>query len=583
MKKRLAAFVISVLLWGLFLVSFSAAQNNQPNIISSDTTWTKANSPYTFSSPVTINGGATLTLEPGVTVNMGSGVYLQVDGTLVAKGTNDDNIFFNGGKIIITQNSPAWNQQTLKGTVIEDTVVSSASIIVSSSAKINNNTINGVEPSCFDGTLVVAGGAPLISHNYIKGGGYPRPIFIGGGSPTINDNYLIGGIFSNSSARRSTISNNTIFGPVMIAGGTPVISHNTITGRRIEYLSGNGSTLGGAASEEVSGGIGMTGYNFGEDKLYDAIVTDNTIIGGLDGIGWNAGPGAIIQNNLITNFTREGLSLGSNAVIQNNTIVNNTIGVNIYNFNGIAGIGDAQSLPSILNNNIMNNSQYNIYSYCGANLTAAYNWWGTADEAAIEKTIYDNTFEPNLGKITVVPYLTQLNPEAYPSESEEPINILPTPTQTPNNQTATPTPPTPTQTPNPNYFTIESNSTVSALSFNGTSSEITFTVSGPNGTMGYVKAAISKDFMPNGDNIKVYLDGNLVSSQVTSNETSWIISFTYHHSTHQVRISQTQNPTTLPISMATIIFATVLILIVLIPVLCIIIWITKETKNKKAL
>jgi len=153
---------------------------------------------------------------------------------------------------------------------------------------------------------VIVGGAPVISHNYVVSGGYPRPIFIGGGSPTISNNYLVGGIYSNSSARQTTISNNTIFGPVIIAGGTPVITHNTITGLNRQYFSGNGSTLGEAATGEVSGGIGMTGYNFGEDKLYNAKVTDNTIVGGLDGVGWNAGPGAVIENNFIANFTREG-------------------------------------------------------------------------------------------------------------------------------------------------------------------------------------------------------------------------------------------------------------------------------------
>jgi hypothetical protein len=81
MKKHLAAIVISLLLCEMFLFSASTAQNSQPNTIISDTIWTKANSPYMFSSPITVNIGTTLTIEPGVTVNMGSGVYLQVDGT----------------------------------------------------------------------------------------------------------------------------------------------------------------------------------------------------------------------------------------------------------------------------------------------------------------------------------------------------------------------------------------------------------------------------------------------------------------------------------------------------------------------
>jgi inner membrane protein involved in colicin E2 resistance len=96
MKKSLTIFIIALLLYGLFFVTLTVAANDQPNVISSDVTWTRANSPYTLSSPVTVNSGATLTIEPGVTVNMNSGVYLQVDGTLVARGTHDNNVQING-------------------------------------------------------------------------------------------------------------------------------------------------------------------------------------------------------------------------------------------------------------------------------------------------------------------------------------------------------------------------------------------------------------------------------------------------------------------------------------------------------
>jgi hypothetical protein len=61
---------------------------------------------------------------------------------------------------------------------------------------------------------------------------------------------------------------------------------------------------------------------------------------------------------------------------------------------------------------------------------------------------------------------------------------------------------------NSNVFFIESNSTVSALAFNSTSLELSFTVNGTSGTAGYVRATIVKNLITNGENIKVYLDGN---------------------------------------------------------------------------
>jgi outer membrane protein assembly factor BamB len=88
-------------------------------------------------------------------------------------------------------------------------------------------------------------------------------------------------------------------------------------------------------------------------------------------------------------------------------------------------------------------------------------------------------------------------------------------------------------------FSVSSNSTVTSLSFNSTTSELSFTVSGPSETTGYVKVAIAKSLVSNAENIKVCLDGNQLNYEVTSNGDSWLLSFTYKHSTHQVMISLT--------------------------------------------
>jgi len=101
---------------------------------------------------------------------------------------------------------------------------------------------------------------------------------------------------------------------------------------------------------------------------------------------------------------------------------------------------------------------------------------------------------------------------------------------------------------NQQVFYVESNSTVTALAFNSTTSELSFTVSGPSETTGYVKVTIAKSLVSNPENIKVYLDGNQLNYEVTSAADSWLLSFTYTHSTHQVSINLAINNsgTTLP-------------------------------------
>src|SRR3990172_12434736 len=55
--------------------------------ISTDTTWTLAGSPYRLTGNVTISAGVTLTVDPGVTVDLGSDVKdIDVNGTLTGDG-----------------------------------------------------------------------------------------------------------------------------------------------------------------------------------------------------------------------------------------------------------------------------------------------------------------------------------------------------------------------------------------------------------------------------------------------------------------------------------------------------------------
>ena len=87
---------------------------------------------------------------------------------------------------------------------------------------------------------------------------------------------------------------------------------------------------------------------------------------------------------------------------------------------------------------------------------------------------------------------------------------------------------------NQQVFFVESNSTVSALAFNSTNSELSFNVIGPSGTSGYVKATIAKSMLQNCDGSKVYIDGKQLNCSVTSTADSWIVTFNYSHSSHQI-------------------------------------------------
>lgn len=82
------------------LAGAASSQTTVGGPITSDTTWTAGGSPYVVTSSILIGNGATLTIQPGVTVQMGSGLGISVGftglgaGTLIARGTAQSPILF---------------------------------------------------------------------------------------------------------------------------------------------------------------------------------------------------------------------------------------------------------------------------------------------------------------------------------------------------------------------------------------------------------------------------------------------------------------------------------------------------------
>ncbi len=86
-------------------------------------------------------------------------------------------------------------------------------------------------------------------------------------------------------------------------------------------------------------------------------------------------------------------------------------------------------------------------------------------------------------------------------------------------------------------FSVSSNSTLSELSFDANNKELSFSVSGEDGTTGYVDVYIPKSLISDISGLKVYLDGNETQYLITSVDDVWLLQFTYHHSTHEVSLT----------------------------------------------
>jgi len=377
--------VISSLAVIFATIPFGRAQSGttvSSKIIKEDTTWTKANSPYTLIGRVGIAKGATLTIESGVKVNIGL-FTLEVNGTLIAQGTPNDRITLNSDNqnINLLYHNPRCK---IENAILNQTSINGASSYSNASVTINNCSLEG-------NTAINVWGTTTISNSYIAGAVLLRGALVISGSTFLNGIDIAGG------------SSGTSF------RGTYAVSGNNITNQEGRYVMNVGNS-----ETEVAGTI-----------------TDNIIWGGsVAGICQADGflsMSATIEKNLIIN-NQIGILTRNNdddSTIQNNTIANNKV-----------GISNPTSLQTIAGNNIQGNSQYNMQA--GQTMaTAKNNWWGTTDQQAISQTIYDSNDDFNVGTINFVPFLTEPNPQAPTINTQ-----IPTPTPS-SSQTPYPSPTVP--------------------------------------------------------------------------------------------------------------------------------------------
>jgi len=365
-KATTSLFLIIIVLSSSIVIratSFCFAQTQGTSvigIINSNTIWSTSNSPYNFTGPVAINSGVTLTIEQGATVNIGAW-YLQVNGTLTAKGTSNNPITITATgslawaddetpftKILFNPSSSSWNQQTETGSIIQNAVLNCIPVVTkNASPKIDGNTILLNNSNIFSAAVLVDGGSPLILNNSIsmKGNGFQGT-----------------GVF--------------------VWSGSPNISNNTITGLGCMIGSGIGS-IGNAYIY----GNSISGWQNGIYAYNDTIISNLVYLNNP------------MDSNLGQTLGSIGLALGGNGSVLNNTIINNQIGLYV-----------SQPTATILNNNIYGNQENMAIST--ANINATNNWWGTTDIPGINQTILDFKNDFNRGNVTFIPFLEKPNPSA---------------------------------------------------------------------------------------------------------------------------------------------------------------------------
>lgn len=459
--KRLACtlLIVTLLASGLLFVGNSHATTIEGQV-TSNTEWTVAESPIIFNGTVTVNSGVTLTIDPGVTVDLGVNP-LVIDGTLIARGTQNNQINFasNSGSgngatgyevpivpIYFSASSTPWVDSNQSGSIIQYAVLNGVPVQISmSSPKIDNCQFNF--EAVYLSIISIAGGSPIISNNTIvlnTQGGSPFDVIDveGPATPLIVNNKFEGdyasvtsnGIEVNSAS--PTITGNifeALCGSesdgVSVSSGAPLISNN--------QFEGNGNLTGvddsSTASLTISNNVFINCYSGVMAEAASVLtVENNSFLEGYDGVDVNSNATVTITGNLIDSNSQFGINGGG--IITSNTITNNRIGIH----NPLSG--------PISYNNIVGNTENSITTST-PNIDAVNNWWGIADARTINQTIYDHKVDPRLGTVSFVPFLTAPSPSAPPIPSTTPtITPIPTPNPTPQ-PTSPPVTIAPTATP----------------------------------------------------------------------------------------------------------------------------------------
>jgi parallel beta-helix repeat protein len=370
--------------------------------ITSDTTWTAANSPYIVTEDVEVVEGVTLTVEPGVTVKFDSEKKLAVNGDLIAKGVEGNPITFTSNQ---TRPAPGdW--ATIQFSRAATTTMDAEGNYVSGSVL----QYCVVEYAGFESKNAIDTHRLLIDHCIVRDND-AQGIFSDSGrisNSTITRNYDTGIEAEYSTIISNTIEKNyTANGPGGIYTDWGAVIRNNV-------ISDNHAQADG-------GGIYFyTSYFTGLTTVSDNIISGNSagrFGGGIYAKAGGGGCGSVITGNTISNNTVTGGGAGiyhwGTVDILRNNIVGNS-GPSRSNVGGLEVLHHISSMrpcppAQIHYNHISDNYPYDISVTTGLldaeDINGTYNYWGTTSSEEIAERIYDYYDDDTLGKFHYTPYL----------------------------------------------------------------------------------------------------------------------------------------------------------------------------------
>lgn len=397
---------ISILLLTVALQSYSETIF-VGGLMEESETWTKDNV-YIVYQDLIVPGGVFLSIEAGVLVKINYAMSIIVDdGVIKVDGSNSDSVSF-----IPNHSSPG---QTWKwsGLVIRNASVENKSYLkyarfldAETAIKIENSYDVTVENSsifnCQNLGVNIVNSNSCFLLNCTIGNNYDGIEILAGYLESSSDNVIYNCIIRNQN------HNIYIFRE---EGGS---CRNNLVLRNLIEDGNNGIWIDNSGGSVVSENIILenfilkngAGVGFGLFLAHDSTVVSNNIFweNNIAIFSEDKGDNCIINNN---SFYQNNWAIAIGAGSEGNKHLNNTFSLNK---NEVLGIKETQNVV-FSRNNLLNTEDFEniVINSTPFDLSISDNFWGTEDTARIDKLIYDGTDDPDLGKLTYIPFLQSID------------------------------------------------------------------------------------------------------------------------------------------------------------------------------